>query len=41
VAADIEYGKTVDFNDRLSGLLQLTYYFDITLDKEERTRREK
>jgi hypothetical protein len=41
VAADIEYGKAVDFNDRLSGLLQLTYYFDVTLDKEERTRREK
>jgi hypothetical protein len=41
VAADIEYAKTVDFNDRVSGLLRLTYYFDLKLDREERARREK
>ncbi len=41
VAADIEYGKTVDFNERMSGLIKLTYLFDVRLDKEERVRREK
>jgi hypothetical protein len=32
VAADVEYGKTVDFDSRVSGLVRLTYYFDVKLD---------
>lgn len=41
VAADVEYGKTVDFDERVSGLVKLNYYFDVKLDKEERAKREK
>ena len=32
VAADVEYGKTVDFDSQVSGLVRLTYYFDVKLD---------
>ncbi len=40
-AADIEYGKTVDFDRQVSGLLKLSYYFDVQLGTEGRARSEK
>jgi hypothetical protein len=41
VTADVEYGKTVDFDSRVSAMIKLVYLFDVKFDQGERAKREK